>query len=472
MRLAVVSGDGLAVSGLLTTMRNLVELARLEGLVHGTVPIDFGFSWRPDKESYFPRPSADLVGLPEWLEPSYVVPYESADVAAQSFGRIRQAFANDAWVEWQDGLRRQHQQLVAAYSGYFTRWFEANRPDWVIAMNMTLTDASAVTEALYASVDDAVSTGLMRGGLVIWDHDLFGSYAVTEAGERVYPERPTRRVPLPRRSDKWIVVSERLRIEAQSYGADAQPVFAPSVLPALNEQPSELAARFLEEHQIPKGAAIHLVPARVFPVKGIEISIRCFARLAEMYEREALDDPILIIFGARDEDLHYGRSLTRLVRELGLEKRVLFADGVPLSSHTTASGSVRLNEIDLLSVANSHNGGVIFTPAVPDVESVGLGPALAAIAKLPCLRTAFGEVGEFSYDRLGHAAFVADDTPGEEAACAAYFRQCIDSNGSSDGGAGQLEVARQIVRREFSATTWLKVLNDMRRQIGEEGECA
>jgi hypothetical protein len=45
-------------------------------------------------------------------------------------------------------------------------------------------------------------------------------------------------------------------------------------------------------------------------------------------------------------------------------------------------------------IARATHGGLVFTPTVKDVESVGLGPALAARARIPCAVTEYNAYRE------------------------------------------------------------------------------
>src|SRR5215217_6304401 len=73
MRWALVSGDGLPISGLLTIFRNVVDHAREQGTLTLPVTADLGYSWRPDKAGFFPSglPGAQY---PPWLRVSDAVP--------------------------------------------------------------------------------------------------------------------------------------------------------------------------------------------------------------------------------------------------------------------------------------------------------------------------------------------------------------------------------------------------------------
>jgi hypothetical protein len=66
MRVGVICGDGLPVSGLLTIFRNLIDLGQSMGMLEFPVPADLGFSWRPDKRAGFPG-GCGLSEYPPWL---------------------------------------------------------------------------------------------------------------------------------------------------------------------------------------------------------------------------------------------------------------------------------------------------------------------------------------------------------------------------------------------------------------------
>jgi hypothetical protein len=59
MRIALVCGDGLPVSGLLTVFRNVVGIAVEAGLLDTRITADLGYSWHPGKAAFFPRGPAD-----------------------------------------------------------------------------------------------------------------------------------------------------------------------------------------------------------------------------------------------------------------------------------------------------------------------------------------------------------------------------------------------------------------------------
>ena len=202
IRIGVICGDGLPVSGLLTTFRSAFSLGRDLGVLEpdATVPTDLGFSWRPDKPAFFPGGRSDIL-TPEWMQLTDWRPdeYIDADQLAADLTAIREDVARfdelppDTRVRLDDRIAR----IAEIYERHFSDWLREHRPTWVIAINMTLSDAVPATLALHRAADAFYANRL--GGVVFWDHDLFASASVYDpaTGLRVYPERPSAVTPVP-----------------------------------------------------------------------------------------------------------------------------------------------------------------------------------------------------------------------------------------------------------------------------------
>ncbi|GLU48297.1 hypothetical protein [Nocardiopsis ansamitocini] len=392
VKLALVCGDGLPVSGLLTVFRNVV--ARFHGKPSPAEPIpaDLGYSWRPDKPAFFPN-GTEPDCYPPWLDVSTTLPCAGPELADELLDvRRLVARADDLDPGEKARLRQRIEALAAPYETYFSEWLDEHDTDWVVAVNMTLTDAVPVTLALHRAAARRWGGG-RPGGVLFWDHDLFGSYAVHEGDERVYPPAPNEFTPLPGRHDahRWAVVSEALRVEASGYPTPLEPVTVPNVLPAA---PSEVLEdrheEFLEQIGAVPGQPLLLVPVRVFRVKGVEISIRLFSRIREVSREQGRSEPLLLVFGDLGEDPDYTKEVLDEALHEDVLDHVRFLDGVPLQSYRGADRLWHLDEVDLLRVGAATGGGVLFTPNRPDVESVGLGPALATVAGIP------SAVGDFN----------------------------------------------------------------------------
>jgi hypothetical protein len=135
------------------------------------------------------------------------------------------------------------------------------------------------------------------------------------------------------------------------------------------------------------------------------------------------------------------------VRQAGVGADIRFLDGVLLESHRDEYGRWRLDEVDLLRVAAATHGGVFFTPNRPDVESVGLGPALAALAGIPCATTSYRALDDiygvnFSQIRVPQADDLAKS--GSE------FAQLLAATRTNDPATRQALAANQAaIRRRF-----------------------
>uniref|UniRef100_UPI000361503D hypothetical protein n=1 Tax=Actinoalloteichus spitiensis TaxID=252394 RepID=UPI000361503D len=391
MRWGLVSGDGLPVSGLLTVFRNVVDHAVDDGVLHTPVAADLGYSWRADKADHFPR---GLAGsrYPHWLTVTDAVPvkWERTRLMAE-LTDIRLAVARAATLSGPEiqRLRERIDHLAGPYEEHFARWLCEHDIDWVIAVNLTLSDAVPVNLALRRAAARRWGNG-RPGGVLYWDHDLFGSCAIPEGDARFYPPAPNSLTPVPGElpSDRWAVVTEDLAEEAAGYPTTSRPRITPNVLPVLPESP-EVEARhreFLTENGLTGDQPVILVPVRLFRVKGVEISVSVFAEMLSTARDAGRPDPALLVFGSVEEDPPYASEVLDHVRALGVTGAVRFLDGVPLTSHRERAGW-RLDEIDLLRICRATGGAVLFTPNLPDVETVGLGPALAALAGVPCAVT-------------------------------------------------------------------------------------
>ncbi|MDT0268969.1 hypothetical protein RM844_22035 [Streptomyces sp. DSM 44915] len=467
MRIAVVSGDGLPVSGLLTVLRNVVHLGRDMGVVDTPLTADLGYSWRPDKPACYPR------GLPGTRYPDFLRVRTETPAAAPHLAdellalRAEVAAPTGAGPAWRAALDARIAAVAEPYEAYFRGWFAAADVDWVWALNMTLSDAVPVTLALHRAAADRWGAGRRPGGVLFWDHDLFGSYAVREHGARVYPVAPSGVTPLPGGGAEhlWGVVSDDLAKEAAGYPTDGTPEVVPNVLPAIPA--GGLLDRhraFLRDLDVPAGAPVIVAPVRVFRVKGVEISVALLRAVREESVRRGEQPPHLLVFGSMAEDPEYAAEVRATVAREGVGEAVRFLDGVPLASHRDAAGAWRLDEIDLLRIAAATGGGVFFTPNRTDVESVGLGPALAAVAGVPCAVTGFTALRAVYGD--GHRYAVVRE--GELAAAAADFVSLLVGNRDGDPAVrAALARNREQVARCFPEEPWRRLLRRMARSSAD-----
>ena len=133
-----------------------------------------------------------------------------------------------------ENLADRVEALAGPYEKYFTQWLEQHEIDWVCAVNMTLSDAVPVTLGLHRAAAQRWTAG-RPGGVLFWDHDLFGSCSVFEEGARLYPPRPNQFTPVPgsHPCHRWAVVSQGLAEEVSKYPTALEASLLPNVLPTV-----------------------------------------------------------------------------------------------------------------------------------------------------------------------------------------------------------------------------------------------
>ncbi|OWP03794.1 hypothetical protein B2J93_2639 [Marssonina coronariae] len=491
INLALVCGDGAPISGLLTTFRNVIDLIsnspNCPELISLPIATDLGYSWRPDKVAFFPR------GPKETLYPSWLSVTDTTPVSYPEYGeellRIRREVSQSEELtpEQRKLLHERIGAISAPYQQYFETWFEEKKIDWVCAVNMTLSDAVPVTNALHRAAEKRWGKG-RPGGVLFWDHDLMKSCAVHEKNERVYPIRPNEFTPVPQAVPwhTWAVVSDVLFPETLLYPTELRASVVPNVLPILQKSDTEvrdqdLFSRFLSDFEIldgvNNGRPILLCPNRIFPVKGIEISIQVLAAIKSASMQRDLTQPYLLIFGDLEEDPEYAAELQALVRDAGLTDDIRFLGGVPLCSGIKGS-KVVLDEKDLLCLAAASHGGVIYTPNTKDVESVGLGPALASIAGIPCVVSEFNALRQVYGDDL-HCVLL-DNISRESFDVAAKLLvnlMKISRLGSEDDSQREtwskmVEHNKSLMLKKFPQRPWKGLLLRLARQGGIDEDVA
>ncbi|MET8573630.1 hypothetical protein [Streptomyces sp. NPDC005012] len=389
MRLGVVCGDGLPVSGLLTSLRYALDLGVRSGVVEFPVITDLGYSWRFDKGF---APDGRGEPYPDWMTPACMeLPGDPGAWGRDLLAvRDRVAALDELDAGERTTLREEIDRLAAPYEEHF-RVMLAD-VDVVIAMNMTLTDAVPVTLALLRVLDEMFADGHRRGRVVWWDHDLLENYARTADGKRVYPVFPNELTPLPRANGYtyWATLTPAQVTEAAGYPTDAVPMLLPPMVP-LSVPDGDLDAHqreFLAQHGVEEDQPVLVVPKRVVPEKGVALTLRLHAATIAEARRRGEPVPVLVVFGSLAEEREHARDMLDLADSLGLGGTVVWADGVPLSSYRDEQG-LHLDEIDLLHIARNRSGAVVYTPNVPGVEAASMPPAFAAVAELPCAVSPF-----------------------------------------------------------------------------------
>jgi hypothetical protein len=349
------------------------------------------------------------------------------------------------------------------YERYFTDWFEEQAVDWVVAINMMLSDATPVTLALHRAAQRRWS-GSRPGGVLFWDHDLFASYAVHEGAERVYPTAPNDITPVPQDVPyhRWVVPTQDLARECGAYPTQARPVVVPYVLPTV--EPATLTAghrAFLAQQAVAPGAPIVVAPVRVFRVKGVEIAVALLAAVRRESARRGEPLPHLLVFGTLDEDLEYTREVLAVLEQA--PEGVRFLGGVPLSTYRDGDGRWHLDEVDLLCIAAATGGGVYYTPNRPDVESVGLGPALAVVSGVPFATTAYNALRAVYGAGLDYV-HVERGAP-LDAPAAAFVDRLAELRAGSSSRRAALRRNRDVIARSFPDAPCRALLRELNEAV-------
>ena len=442
------------------------------GLFDDTVVADLGYSWRSDKARFFPN-GPNSYRYPAWLKPTINNSIANSDWAVLSteIEDIRRCVTGFAAL---DELERESvvgriDDLRKLYFDHFSSWLEQHEPDWVLAINITLPHAVSATSALYAAADLHYRT--RPGGLVIWDHDLCGSNGRwdTVVNRRFYPSAPHELTPLPAASPhiKWIVISQALAREAESYDTPARPQVLANVLPSIPPGIEQHHREFARQLGLDLERPIIINPVRIYPVKGVNQAMRFHREVLNECVRRSLPLPYLLIFGSLDEDPEYANELLTLRNELGTEEHLRFLGGVPLETLRADSGDWHLDEIDLLRLARVTNGGVVFTPSVSDFETVGLGPGLAAAAEIPAVSTRYNAFDEV-YGAAGVTCTTFEpDGTGMTKAANEFVELLARLARQDEVLIAELRRNREVVESIFPADPWRDLLKSMNAVVAK-----
>lgn len=468
MKWAIISGDGLPTSGLLIIFRNVAEIAIKNNIIINEIPTDLGFSWRPDKINFFPHGSPGSY-YPTWMKVSSIHDYSICkEDFSNDFTHLRNEIAkyesliNSEIID----IKRKINLISEYYKNYFINWLKDNEIDWLFCLNMTLSDAVPVNLAIHNAAKE-YWVEKKYGGVIFWEHDLFGSYSIYEHAERLYPKTPNPLTPIPQNNThtKWIVASEALANECRCYPTELAVDVIPNILPSIDKSGfNAVHSEFLNQHNIPAGSPVIIVPVRVFRVKGIEISIDVFSSLLDIYKKKDLCTPKLFIFGNMNEDPEYALCLKMQVNALNLNDDIIFLDEVPLQTYKSNDNRWYLDEIDLLIICHALSGAVLFTPNVDNVESVGLGPALAAIAGVPCAVTEYTAFTEF-YGAEYHHIKVNSDAPANAAP------QLFEWMRKHAAGEVDIKIKlasnKRLVQSKFPENPWHEFIHKLRGELSD-----
>ncbi|HDL8376712.1 TPA: hypothetical protein PXR12_004067, partial [Yersinia enterocolitica] len=171
--------------------------------------------------------------------------------------------------------------------------------------------------------------------------------------------------------------------------------------------------------------------------------------------------PKLLIFGSMNEDPEYAGYLKEQVNILNLNDHIIFLDEVPLQTYRNKYNKWCLDEIDLLTICHTLSGAVLFTPNVKNVESVGLGPALAAIYTIPCAVTEYSAFTEFYGSEYHHIK--VDPSFPRDAAQQLFEWMCMHAAGEI-GIKMQLISNKLLIQSKFPIDPWQDFISLLRSE--------
>jgi hypothetical protein len=231
------------------------------------------------------------------------------------------------------------------------------------------------------------------------------------------------------------------------------------VLPAV---PKGLALRhreYLARRDMDPARPVILVPVRLFHVKGVEISVELLREVHSVCRERSLPLPYLLVFGSLDEEPEYAAFVLDTVQSAGMADAVHFLDGVPLASHRDRAGAWVLDEADLLGICAATGGGVFFTPNCPDVESVGLGPALAAVAGVPSAVTDFTAL--HAVYGAEHRFALVEPGAGLRTVAEDFVNMLTGNRDGNEQVRASLSRNRELVVARFPERPWRQLLGRM-----------
>ncbi|KAH7383623.1 hypothetical protein BKA64DRAFT_646803 [Cadophora sp. MPI-SDFR-AT-0126] len=196
-----------------------------------------------------------------------------------------------------------------------------------------------------------------------------------------------------------------------------------------------------------------------------------------LQSRNLQGEPIshLLIFGDPEEDTDYAAKLELLARDMELTDDIRFLGGVPLCSGLKETKAM-LNEKDLLRLAAATHGGVVYTPDTADVESVGLGPALASIAGIPCLVSKFNALDQVYGNGLNVIRLDPSRQNGFEIAAESFVEWMVASSKESMPESQQrawsevMQQNKSLMEKKFSVRAWKDLLLRLASEGGVSGD--
>ncbi len=386
-----ISFDGLAISGVVNELLNVATIFRDAAY---RILIDLG-----GDITHRPELPIDTGAMPAWVQCVRVI---GSDVP-RAYGAALVDQAKEIALRGQPiaGVDR-YTAVCHDLASAIVATMERGSTRILIVENGTLPDNPLFTEALYLAIEQyGTKHGL--GKYVLWrDHDLMWSTEPRVYGRFPYPGV---RRPIANAYIHYCVATDWMRRRFEAWARVPCQVisnrFSP---PGRDDQRPTPPLR--DAYSIPGNAILIARCCRVIPQKSIERDLRLVDVLQRRLANSA--DPrrvYLFVTGPTSEDPAEYRRLVDLAQILGIERQVIWADGLSPFNASFASRSAGRNPYsvaDLLSAADVSSFLTTY-----DYEGFGNPPGEAMAFGIPYVATSY----ELYHDVYGSKGAVAPILP-------------------------------------------------------------
>ena len=317
-----ISFDAVPLSGIVGEFLNLAEILHRRGF---PIYLDLGY----DLHVYagnFGRPFGSEVGLfPKWVKFLRVLGDPlPAGYTPEVVERLREEVANGTW-DSPPGRSRAWAWLHDAIKTQIVETFRRVQARFVIVENGTLPENPLVTEALYEAIRQYGAEARL-GRFVLWrDFDLMWSVEKDRYGPFPYIGTPRLRNS---RHIQHVVVTDWMRRRVAEWVPGVPVAVLPDRFPMSHPDVCS-RSQFRDALGIPLHSILIARCTRVIPQKCIERDLRLTRLLQERLRHRGIDrDVFLFITGPTDEDRAETAKLRGLATELGLERNIIWGEGL------------------------------------------------------------------------------------------------------------------------------------------------
>lgn len=331
-KLLGISCDAIPISGL------IVEFYKLAQILHHLdweISLDLGYEIRVEKNN-FGKPYPRKRYTPLWINLVRAPLLDIDGYTPQAIDKIREISSRRILKKADiQKLQTRIDKLSANISDHLTKWLFEESPDMIVVENGTLPENIAFTTVLKSSITNYGREKHLNRYVLWRDHDLPWSVDPFR-----YPPPPFNRfVSLPD-SNKYIryaAIQQSLAEKIHLYSPQAEVItLKNSFIDSHHTQPTVTSFNrgLLEKFGIPRNADLFVCDVRIIPQKRIDRCIHLLHHLKFLYKKSGIkNEPYLVIAGPADEDPKEFYKLTKLCSSLGVQKNVIFANGLVLEGY-------------------------------------------------------------------------------------------------------------------------------------------